>query len=132
MPECPECNKTIRSPAKVWSITDHAKSGNLVERHVGLYECGKCNAKFPYVYGGQKLKIVRTKDLEKLKEDNGDLTRKVNELICEKEELQTSIERIELEHLSSRARELQESVNMLKEWRSEVQSEITPLLATKS
>ena len=43
MPSCPQCEVLVESPSKIWSITDHVKSGNLTESKVGLYSCKKCN-----------------------------------------------------------------------------------------
>ena len=135
MPACPQCDVLVDSPSKVWSITDHVKSNNLTESEVGLYSCKKCNTQFPFVYGSKKLKIVSVEVMTKLQENNDALTEQLSnvtaerdDVIVERNSLQSNIEKLELEHLNLRAEILKESISVLKEWKNEVQSELTPLL----
>lgn len=136
MPSCPQCEVLVESPSKIWSITDHVKSGNLTESKVGLYSCKKCNTQFPFVYGSKKLKIVSVEVMDKLQEDNNVLSEQLSNVtverdnvIHERNSLQSNMEKLELEYLNSRAEILKESISVLEEWKSEIQSELTPLLS---
>ena len=136
MPACPQCDVLVDSPSKVWSITDHVKSNNLTESEVGLYSCKKCNTQFPFVYGSKKLKIVSVEVMDKLQEDNNVLSEQLSNVtverdnvINERNSLQSNMEKLELEYLNSRAEILKESISVLEEWKSEIQSELTPLLS---
>ena len=85
MPSCPQCEVLVESPSKIWSITDHVKSGNLTESKVGLYSCKKCNTQFPFVYGSKKLKIVSVEVMDKLQEDNNALSEQLSNVTVERD-----------------------------------------------
>ena len=61
MVTCPDCNASVLSPEKTWSITgDIDENGIFVESQVGIYLCSQCSIKFPYAFSKDKLSNLKS------------------------------------------------------------------------
>ncbi|MDA4112660.1 MAG: hypothetical protein OK474_01275 [Thaumarchaeota archaeon] len=120
MPACPTCGTTADTPTKVFTVIVEPKEGErgLTQRKVGMYQCSKCNTKFPIIVSRQKYLVVAEdqlrkiqRDLKDLKSTNEELEHKVDRLVKEQEELQETLRRKETESL---VKQLEVKLNALE------------------
>jgi predicted nucleic acid-binding Zn-ribbon protein len=120
LPACPTCGTTADTPTKVFTVIVEPKEGErgLTQRKVGMYQCSKCNTKFPIIVSRQKYLVVAEdqlrkiqRDLKDLKSTNEELERKVDGLVKEQEELQETLRRKETESL---VKQLEVKLNALE------------------
>jgi predicted nucleic acid-binding Zn-ribbon protein len=120
LPACPTCGTTADTPTKVFTVIVEPKEGErgLTQRKVGMYQCSKCNTKFPVIVSRQKYLVVAEdqlrkiqRDLKDLKSTNEELERKVDGLVKEQEELQETLRRKETESL---VKQLEVKLNALE------------------
>lgn len=83
-----------------------------------MYQCSKCNTKFPIIVSRQKYLVVAEdqlrkiqRDLKDLKSTNEELEHKVDGLVKDQEELQETLKRKEKESL---VKQLEVKVNALE------------------
>lgn len=120
MPACPTCGTTADTPTKVFTVIVEPKEGErgLTQRKVGMYQCSKCNTKFPIIVSRQKYLVVAEDQLRKIQRDlkdmkatNEELENKVDGLVKDQEELQETLRRKETESL---VKQLEVKLNALE------------------
>ena len=120
MPACPTCGTTADTPTKVFTVIVEPKEGErgLTQRKVGMYQCSKCNTKFPIIVSRQKYLVVAEdqlrqiqRDLKDMKATNEELENKVDGLVKDQEELQETLRRKETESL---VKQLEVKLNALE------------------
>ena len=120
MPACPTCGTTADTPTKVFTVIVEPKEGErgLTQRKVGMYQCSKCNTKFPIIVSRQKYLVVAEDQLRKIQRDlkdmkatNEELEHKVDGLVKDQEELQETLRRKETESL---VKQLEVKLNALE------------------
>ena len=106
----PDCNASVLSPEKTWSITgDIDENGIFVESQVGIYLCSQCSIKFPYAFSKDKLKIVKTNYLDDLRNQISDYEHKTIDLATQTKDLSSQIDK-----LLSNVDLLENNINRLK------------------
>ncbi len=129
MVTCPTCATRINSPVKTSSVLgDIRKDGTFSESTVGIYECEKCQSKFPHVLGRLKLKIIKSKELQQLHQDldkavslNVKLTDDNEKLVTESDDVK---KQVELTVLEGKVASLSDEVISLKKAMSIAEDEI--------
>ena len=120
MPACPTCGTTADTPTKVFTVIVEPKEGErgLTQRKVGMYQCSKCNTKFPVIVSRQKYLVVAEDQLRKIQRDlkdmkatNEELEHRVDGLVKDQEELQETLKRQEKESL---VKQLEVKLNALE------------------
>jgi hypothetical protein len=120
LPACPTCGTTADTPTKVFTVIVEPKEGErgLTQRKVGMYQCSKCNTKFPIIVSRQKYLVVAEdqlrqiqRDLKDMKATNEELENKVDGLVKDQEELQETLRRKETESL---VKQLEVKLNALE------------------
>jgi len=120
LPACPTCGTTADTPTKVFTVIVEPKEGErgLTQRKVGMYQCSKCNTKFPIIVSRQKYLVVAEDQLRKIQRDlkdmkatNEELENKVDGLVKDQEELQETLRRKETESL---VKQLEVKLNALE------------------
>ena len=108
----------------------------LTQRKVGMYQCAKCNTKFPIIVSRQKYLVVAEEqlrkiqgDLKDLKATNEQLEQKVNGLVKDQEELQEALRRKEKEsqvkQLEVKLRALEGQVSYLRKEKGELEEKVS-------
>jgi septal ring factor EnvC (AmiA/AmiB activator) len=120
LPACPTCGTAADTPTKVFTVIVEPKEGErgLTQRKVGMYQCSKCNTKFPIIVSRQKYLVVAEDQLRKIQRDlkdmkatNEELEHKVDGLVKDQEELQETLRRKETESL---VKQLEVKLNALE------------------
>jgi len=120
LPACPTCGTTADTPTKVFTVIVEPKEGErgLTQRKVGMYQCSKCNTKFPVIVSRQKYLVVAEDQLRKIQRDlkdmkatNEELEHRVDGLVKDQEELQETLKRQEKESL---VKQLEVKLNALE------------------
>jgi predicted nucleic acid-binding Zn-ribbon protein len=120
LPACPTCGTTTDTPTKVFTVIVEPKEGErgLTQRKVGMYQCSKCNTKFPVIVSRQKYLVVAEdqlrkiqRDLKDLKSTNEELEHRVDGLVKDQEALQEALKRQEKESL---VKQLEVKLNALE------------------
>ena len=102
MPVCPSCGTATDTPSKVFTVIVEPNEGErgLTQRKVGMYQCAKCNTKFPIIVSRQKYLVVAEDQLKKIQSDlkdlkttNQELEQKVDALVKDQEALQETLQR---------------------------------------
>ncbi|MCP8312356.1 MAG: hypothetical protein L6M37_05340 [Candidatus Methylarchaceae archaeon HK02M1] len=136
MPTCPTCRSNVSEPLRTWPIVKAEKNGEIVDCTVGIYWCTKCNIKFPFAVGRQRLKLIETDKLEELHDKikmvgkvKQELMKKVDQLEQEKAIVEESLI---LARLEDKAENLKVEISLLKEVKRELESMIKYLDHTPS
>ena len=110
MVTCPDCNASVVSPEKTWSITgDIDENGIFIESQVGIYLCPQCSIKFPYAFSKDKLEIVKTKYLDDLRSQISNYENETIDLATQTKDLSSQIDK-----LLSNVTLLETNINSLK------------------
>lgn len=138
MPACPSCGTTTDTPSKVFTVIVEPNEGErgLTQRKVGMYQCSKCNTKFPIIVSRQKYLIVAEDQLKKIQGDlkglratNEELEQKVNNLVKDQEELQEALKQKEKEsqvkQLEVKLRALESQVSYLRKEKGELEEKVS-------
>ncbi len=110
----------------------------MTERRVGMYTCGKCGTKFPTVISKQRYLIVAEEqlksiqgELESVKKGNEDLNAKVQGLVQQQREMESSMVKTAKENDIKRMREkladLEEFVSYLRKEKGELEQKASRL-----
>lgn len=75
MPACPNCGTNATTPTKLFTVIVEPKEGErgLTQRKVGMYQCGKCDTKFPTVVSRQHYLVVAEDQMNQVQTDLRDL-----------------------------------------------------------
>jgi DNA repair exonuclease SbcCD ATPase subunit len=138
LPVCPSCGTAADTPSKVFTVIVEPNEGErgLTQRKVGMYQCSKCNTKFPIIVSRQKYLIVAEDQLKKIQGDvkdlkaiNQELEQKVNGLVKDQEELQETLRQKEKEsqvkQLEIKLRALESQVSYLRKEKGELQEKVS-------
>ena len=108
----------------------------LTQRKVGMYQCSKCNTKFPIIVSRQKYLVVAEDQLRKIQSDlkdlkatNQTLEQKVNGLVKDQEELQETLKRKDKEsqvkQLEVKLTALEGQVSYLRKEKGELEEKVS-------
>lgn len=108
----------------------------LTQRKVGMYQCPKCNTKFPVIVSRQKYLVVAEEQLKKIQNDvrdlrttNQDLEQKLNSLAKNQGELQDALKRKESEsqvkQLEVKLSALEGQVSYLRKEKGELEERVS-------
>jgi chromosome segregation ATPase len=108
----------------------------LTQRKVGMYQCSKCNTKFPIIVSRQKYLVVAEDQLKKIQGDlkdlrtiNQELEQKVNSLVKDQEQLQETLKKkekeSELKQLEVKLRALEGQVSYLRKEKGELEEKVS-------
>jgi predicted nuclease with TOPRIM domain len=101
-----------------------------------MYQCSKCNTKFPIIVSRQKYLVVAEDqlrkiqgDLKDLKSTNQELEHKINGLIKDQEELQETLKQTEresqLKQLEVKVTALEVQVSYLRKEKGELEEKVS-------
>ena len=140
MPACPNCGTAVASPAKVFTVIVEPKEGErgLTQRKVGMYQCGKCDTRFPTVISRQRYLIVAEEQLKSIQDEltsvkkgNEELNAKVQGMALQQREIEDSMSRAAKEHevkrLQAKLSELEEFVTFLRKEKGELEQKASRL-----
>jgi TolA-binding protein len=110
----------------------------MTERKVGMYTCSKCGTKFPTVISRQKYLIVAEEQLKSMQEElnsmkkgNEELNVKVEGMVQQQKELESSMDNAakesELKRLQAKLGELEEFVAYLRKEKGELEQKASKL-----
>lgn len=110
----------------------------MTERRVGMYTCSKCGTKFPTVISRQRYLIVAEEqlksiqdELSSMKKGNEDLSAKVEGMVEQQREMESSMERAakenEVKRLQQKLTELEEFVGYLRKEKGELEQKASRL-----
>ena len=108
----------------------------MTQRKVGMYQCSKCNTKFPIIVSRQKYLVVAEDqlrkiqgDLKDLKSTNQELEHKINGLVKDQEELQETLKQTEreslLKQLEVKVTALEGQVSYLRKEKGELEEKVS-------
>ena len=108
----------------------------LTQRKVGMYQCSKCNTKFPIIVSRQKYLVVAEDQLKKIQGDlkdlrtiNQELEQKVNSLVKDQEQLQETLKKkekeSELKQLEVKLNALEGQVSYLRKEKGELEEKVS-------
>ncbi len=138
MPACPSCGTAADTPSKVFTVIVEPNEGEhgLTQRKVGMYQCSKCNTKFPVIVSRQKYLVVAEDQLKKIQSDlrdmrttNQELEQRVNGLVKDQEELQEALKQKEkesqLKQLEIKVSALEGQVSYLRKEKGELEEKVS-------
>jgi septal ring factor EnvC (AmiA/AmiB activator) len=138
LPACPSCGTTTDTPSKVFTVIVEPNEGErgLTQRKVGMYQCSKCNTKFPIIVSRQKYLVVAEDqlrkiqgDLKDLKATNLELQQKVTDLVKDQEimqEMMTQKDReSQLKQLEVKVHALEGQVSYLRKEKGELEEKVS-------
>ena len=138
MPACPNCGTAVTTPTKVFTVIVEPKEGErgLTQRKVGMYQCPKCDTKFPTVVSRQHYLVVAEEqlnqiqtDIKSLKKTNQDLEKRIEAMDKEYAELQRAVERskkdTETRILEAKVDALEKHVSYLRKEKGELEEKTT-------
>ena len=110
----------------------------MTERRVGMYTCSKCGTKFPTVISRQRYLIVAEEQLKSIQDElssvkkgNEDLSAKVEGMVEQQREMESSMERAakenEVKRLQMKLAELEEFVGYLRKEKGELEQKASRL-----
>ncbi|HEY6283073.1 MAG TPA: hypothetical protein VIW22_04025 [Nitrososphaerales archaeon] len=110
----------------------------MTERRVGMYTCSKCGTKFPTVISRQRYLIVAEEQLKSIQDElssvkkgNEDLSAKVEGMVEQQREMESSMEKAakenEVKRLQLKLAELEEFVGYLKKEKGELEQKASRL-----
>jgi predicted RNase H-like nuclease (RuvC/YqgF family) len=138
LPACPSCGTRTDTPSKVFSVIVEPKEGErgLTQRRVGMYQCSKCDTKFPIIVSREKYLVIAEDQLKKIQNDVKDLKRTNTDLVLsidglkkDQEELHEAIKRKEKEsqvkQLEVKLHALESQVSYLKKEKGELEEKVS-------
>jgi septal ring factor EnvC (AmiA/AmiB activator) len=138
LPACPSCGTRTDTPTKVFSVIVEPKEGErgLTQRKVGMYQCSKCDTKFPIIVSREKYLVIAEEQLKKIQNDVKDLKRTNTELLQSvdglkrnQEELRETVRRTEQEsqvkQLEVKLHGLENQVSYLKKEKGELEEKVS-------
>jgi septal ring factor EnvC (AmiA/AmiB activator) len=138
LPSCPNCGTAVQAPTKFFTVIVEPKEGErgLTQRKVGMYQCPKCNTRFPTVVSRQRYLVVAEEqlgqiqtDIKELKKTNQDLEKHIQLMDKEYAELQKSLERSKKDSdtrvLEAKLEALEKHVAYLRKERGELEEKAT-------
>lgn len=110
----------------------------MTERRVGMYTCSKCGTKFPTVISRQRYLIVAEEQLKSIQDElssvkkgNEDLSAKVEGMVEQQREMESSMEKAakenEVKRLQLKLAELEEFVGYLRKEKGELEQKASRL-----
>jgi predicted nuclease with TOPRIM domain len=108
----------------------------LTQRKVGMYQCSKCNTKFPIIVSRQKYLVVAEDqlrkiqgDLKDLKATNLELQQKVTDLVKDQETMQETMTQkdreSQLKQLEVKVHALEGQVSYLRKEKGELEEKVS-------
>jgi len=138
LPACPSCGTRTDTPTKVFTVIVEPKEGErgLTQRKVGMYQCSKCDTKFPIIVSREKYLVVAEDQLKKIQNDvkdlkrtNAELVQSIDGLKKDQEELHETIKRNEKEsqvkQLEVKLHALEGQVSYLKKEKGELEEKVS-------
>ncbi len=138
MPVCPSCGTATDTPSKVFTVIVEPNEGErgLTQRKVGMYQCSKCNTKFPIIVSRQKYLVVAEDqlrkiqgDLKDLKTTNLELQQKVTDLVKDQEIMQETMTQkdreSQLKQLEVKVHALEGQVSYLRKEKGELEEKVS-------
>jgi septal ring factor EnvC (AmiA/AmiB activator) len=138
LPVCPSCGTATDTPSKVFTVIVEPNEGErgLTQRKVGMYQCTKCNTKFPIIVSRQKYLVVAEDQLRKIQSDlkemrttNQELESRVNSLVKDQEALQETLNQKEresqLKQLEIKVSALEGQVSYLRKEKGELEEKVS-------
>ncbi len=138
MPACPSCGTATDTPSKVFTVIVEPNEGErgLTQRKVGMYQCSKCNTKFPIIVSRQKYLVVAEDqlrkiqgDLKDLKTTNLELQQKVTDLVKDQEIMQETMTQkdreSQLKQLEVKVHALEGQVSYLRKEKGELEEKVS-------
>jgi predicted RNase H-like nuclease (RuvC/YqgF family) len=140
LPNCPKCGNKETLPTRSFNVIVEPVKGErgMTERRVGMYTCSKCGTKFPTVISRQRYLIVAEEQLKSIQDElssvkkgNEDLSAKVEGMVEQQREMQSSMERAakenEVKRLQMKLAELEEFVGYLRKEKGELEQKASRL-----
>jgi hypothetical protein len=137
---CPKCGNKEALPTRTFNVIVEPVKGErgMTERRVGMYTCSKCGTKFPTVISKQRYLIVAEEqlksiqdELDSVKKGNDDLNAKVQGMVQQQREMESSIVRTaketEVKQLQSKLADLEEFVAYLRKEKGELEQKASRL-----
>jgi hypothetical protein len=134
LPNCPKCGNKETLPTRSFNVIVEPVKGErgMTERRVGMYTCSKCGTKFPTVISRQRYLIVAEEQLKSIQDElnsvkkgNEDLSAKVQGMVEQQREMESSMERAakekELKRLQMKLADLEEFVGYLRKEKGELE-----------
>jgi len=138
LPACPSCGTATDTPSKVFTVIVEPNEGErgLTQRKVGMYQCSKCNTKFPIIVSRQKYLVVAEDqlrkiqgDLKDLKATNLELQQKVTDLVKDHEIMQETMTQkdreSQLKQLEVKVHALEGQVSYLRKEKGELEEKVS-------
>ncbi|MDG6981490.1 MAG: hypothetical protein JRN51_10325 [Nitrososphaerota archaeon] len=140
MPNCPKCGNKEAIPTRSFNVIVEPAKGErgMTERRVGMYTCGKCGTKFPTVISKQRYLIVAEEqlksiqdELESVKKGSEDLSIKVQGMVQQQREMESSMVRAakenDVKRLQAKLADLEEFVEYLRKEKGELEQKASRL-----
>jgi septal ring factor EnvC (AmiA/AmiB activator) len=140
LPNCPKCGNKEALPTRSFNVIVEPVQGErgMTERKVGMYTCSKCGTKFPTVISRQRYLIVAEEQLKSIQDElssvkkgNEDLSAKVQGMLQQQKEMESSMDRAAKEHevkrLQAKLAELEEFVGYLRKEKGELEQKASRL-----
>jgi hypothetical protein len=137
---CPKCGNKEALPTRTFNVIVEPVKGErgMTERRVGMYTCSKCGTKFPTVISKQRYLIVAEEqlksiqdELDSVKKGNDDLNAKVQGMVQQQREMESSIVRTaketEVKQLQAKLADLEEFVAYLRKEKGELEQKASRL-----
>jgi predicted RNase H-like nuclease (RuvC/YqgF family) len=138
LPVCPSCGTRTDAPSKVFNVIVEPKEGEkgLTQRKVGMYQCPKCETKFPMIVSREKYLLIAEDQLKKIQSDvkdlkrtNTDLVQSIDGLKKNQEELHEAMKKKEKEsevkQLQVKLHALESQVSYLKKEKGELEEKVS-------
>ena len=138
MPSCPNCGTAVPAPTKLFTVIVEPKEGErgLTQRKVGMYQCPKCDTRFPTVMSRQHYLVVAEEqlgqiqtDIKDLKKTNQDLEKRVQLMDKEYADLQKTLDRSKMDAdtrvLQAKLEALEKNVAYLRKEKGELEEKAT-------
>ena len=134
MPNCPKCGNKESMPTRTFNVIVEPAKGErgMTEWRVGMFTCENCGTKFPTVISRQNYLIVAEEQLKSIQDDlasvkkgNDDLSAKIESMVQQQREMESSMDRAakenELKRLQAKLAELEEFVGYLRKEKGELE-----------
>jgi chromosome segregation ATPase len=114
----------------MFSVIVEPKEGErgLTERKVGMYQCPKCETKFPIVVSRQRYLIIAEDQVRQIQTDLKALKKNHAELKKQYEDLENALDRAkkesEVRQLEIKLRSLEEQITYLKKEKEELEQRV--------
>jgi len=138
LPSCPNCGTAVPAPTKLFTVIVEPKEGErgLTQRKVGMYQCPKCDTRFPTVMSRQHYLVVAEEqlgqiqtDIKDLKKTNQDLEKRVQLMDKEYADLQKTLDRSKMDAdtrvLQAKLEALEKNVAYLRKEKGELEEKAT-------